>query len=153
MDEAALRQRLKPTTRLIIGDVRDTVPLHMPLIPDPIGFVSVDVDIYSATRDLLHMFLLPGRRMLKRTYMYFDDIDLPFTHKFAGEQLAIDEFNERSKDVKIDRWPSIAKHRPFPEEAWLKRMYIAHDLASITAAQVTRPIGIIGIDSERGNTG
>ena len=114
MDEPVLRERLKPSTTLIIGDVRETVPLYMPRIADPIGFISVDVDIYSATRDLLRMFLLPGRRMVKRTYMYFDDIDLPFTHKFAAEQLAIDEFNLKSA-VKIDRWRSITKHLPFPE--------------------------------------
>jgi hypothetical protein len=28
-------------------------------------------------------------------------------HRFAGELLAIEEFNARSKDVKIDRWRGL----------------------------------------------
>jgi len=153
MDEEALRKRLSPTTQLIIGDVRYTVPREMPKIREPIGFVSVDVDIYSSTRDLLKMFTLPHRRMLKRVYMYFDDIDLPFTHKYAGEQLAIDEFNATSKHVKIDTWRALAKGRPFPENAWVRRMYIAHDLEAISNARLSRPAGVIELDSVRGNTG
>lgn len=153
MDEEALRKRLKSSTHLIIGNIHHTVPQEIPKIAEPIGFVSVDVDIYSSTRDLLQMFTLPHRRMLKRVYMYFDDIDLPFAHKYAGEQLALDEFNATSKYVKIDTWRALSKGRPFPESAWLRRMYIAHDLDAISKARLTRPVGVIPLDSARGNTG
>ena len=85
--------------------------------------------------------------------MYFDDIDLMFTHRFAGEQLAIDEFNCMSPGVKIDAWRSIKKQRPFPEASWLNRMYIAHDLEAISQVQLSRPVRVIAVNDDEGNTG
>src|SRR5208337_88418 len=124
MDEKALRARLGSRTALVLGNIKDTLPKYLPQITQPIGFVAVDVDIYSSTCDVLRIFLLPGKKMLRRVFMYFDDVDLMFTHRFAGELLAIDEFNASSSGVKIDNWRSVAKQRPFPEAAWLNRMYI-----------------------------
>jgi hypothetical protein len=156
MDEEALRRRIGANTHLIIGNIRDTLMDALARIPEPIGFVAVDVDIYSSTRDILKMFLTPERRMLRRVFMYWDDVDLIFTHRFAGELLAMEEFNCISKDVKIDAWRSISKQRPFPEVSWLKRMYIAHDLAAISRAAAQpqqRRAKVIAVDDETGNTG
>jgi hypothetical protein len=154
MDEAALRNRLRPSTTLIIGNVADTIPRYLPQIKEPVGFVSVDVDIYSSSRDLLFkMFGRSDRNMLRRVMMYFDDVDLPFTHKFAGELLAIDEFNTANARVKIDRWRGIEKQRPFLEAPWLKRMYIAHDLDAISQARANGKRRVIAIDDETGSTG
>jgi hypothetical protein len=50
--------------------------------------------------------------------MYCDDVDLMFTHRFAGELLAIEEFNQSDAGVRIDSWRGINKHRPFPEAPW-----------------------------------
>lgn len=149
MNESELRKRMKPNTTLIIGQISRTLPEHIPTIAEPIGFVSVDVDLYSSARDVLRMFNLPGRRMLRRVFMYFDDIDFVFNHKFAGELLAIDEFNAASDNVKIDRWHGIQKHRPFPENAWLQRMYIAHDLKAISESHLTRDVARITVDDSR----
>jgi hypothetical protein len=88
--------------------------------------------------DALQIFSSVRRRMLRRTPLYFDDIDLVFNHRFAGELLAIDEFNQNNSDVKIDRWRGIRKHRPFPEATWLDKMYIAHDLKAIDAVTLMR---------------
>jgi hypothetical protein len=44
-------------------------------------------------------------------------------HRFAGELLAIDEFNRATELVKIDQWRDIDNDRAFPEAAWLKDMY------------------------------
>jgi hypothetical protein len=153
MDEVALRKRLKRNTTLVIGNISETIPEYFPGIEDPIGFIAVDVDLYSSARDLLRLFTLPNRKMLKRTFMYFDDVDLMFTHRFAGELLAIDEFNASSNKVKIDRWRGIEKHRPFPESAWLKRMYIAHDLEAISKARIDRSVGVISLEQSTGSTG
>jgi hypothetical protein len=153
MDEEGLRQRLRPNTQLIIGNVRDTLPEALARIQESIGFVAVDVDIYSSTRDVLRMFSNPSRKMLRRVFMYWDDVDLMFTHRFAGELLAMEEFNCINQDVKIDQWRSISKQRPFPEASWLKRMYIAHDLAAISRTHTTRQVRVIGADDEEGNTG
>jgi hypothetical protein len=153
MNEAALRSKLRKNTTLIIGDIRDTLPESLPRIREAIGFAAVDVDIYSSTCHVLRMFADPGRRMLRRVYMYCDDIDLPFTHRFAGELLAIEEFNRSNTGVKIDEWRGISKLRPFPEAAWLKRMYIAHDLDAITKVRSERAAKVIRLDDVVGNTG
>jgi hypothetical protein len=64
--------------------------------------------------------------------MYFDDIDSHVHHRWAGELLAVEELNQSNGSVKIGQWRGIESGRPFPERAWLKRMYIAHDLAAIS---------------------
>jgi hypothetical protein len=153
MNEESLRSRLRPNTQLVIGNVRDTIPLVMPGIPQPIGFVAVDVDIYSSTCDVLRIFSYRDRRMLRRVFMYCDDVDLMFTHRFAGELLAIEEFNQSDTQVKIDQWRGIGKHRPFPEAAWLNRMFIAHDLDAISRFRNERKPKIIKVDEEVGATG
>ena len=154
MNEAALRQRLPSNTELVIGNVRDTLPQVLPRIRQPIGFVAVDVDIYSSTCDVLRIFSNRSRRMLRRVFMYCDDVDLMFTHRFAGELLAIEEFNKSDAGVKIDCWRGIRKQRPFPEAAWLNRMYIAHDLEAISKVQTSqRKPKLIAVDEEVGATG
>jgi hypothetical protein len=153
MDEALLRKRLRPNTTLVIGNIADTVPRYIPGIKEAMGFVSVDVDIYSSARDLLKMFAQPNRNMLMHVMMYFDDVDLMFTHQFAGELLALHEFNASNCGVKIDRWRGIDKQRPFPEASWLKRMYIAHDLEKISKVRFDGKRRIIGVDDSTGNTG
>lgn len=153
MDEEALRRKLRINATLIIGNIRDTLPAYLPRIPERIGFAAVDVDIYSSTCHVLQLFADPGRRMLRRVYMYCDDVDLMFTHRFAGELLAIDEFNRSNAGVKIDEWRGIAKLRPFPEAAWLKRMYIAHDLEAISNVRSKRTPKVIGLEDTVGSTG
>jgi len=153
MNEDALRKRLRPNTTLVIGPVSQTVPKHIPKIPEPIGFVSVDVDTYSATQDVLRMFTLPGTRMLRRVVIYCDDVDLMFNHKFAGELFAIREFNLSNEKVKIDRWRSIRKQRPFPEESWLGRMFIAHHVEAISNYHPDRAVKVITVEDTTGATG
>jgi hypothetical protein len=142
MDEARLRQRLAPQTQLVLGNVRDTVPKFVNEIqPAPVGFIAIDLDLYSSTRNALQVLSLPKRRMLTRVGLYFDDVNAHTRHRFAGERLAIEEFNQGCADVKIDRWHGITDGRPFPEKGWLAKMYLAHDLVAITgsAAAAVRP--------------
>ena len=131
MDVPKLRERLTPRTGLYLGNITDTVPDFVAKGHPPVGFIACDVDLYSSTRDVLKIFTLPGRKMLRRVFMYFDDIDFVFNHQFAGEWLAIDEFNEANALVKIDVWRGIRKDRVFFDEPWLDKMFIAHDLDAI----------------------
>jgi hypothetical protein len=136
MDEVKIQPRLAPQTKLILGNVKDTVPtfVNEGLAP-PIGFVAIDLDLYSSTRYALNILSLPRARMLHRTFIYFDDVELMFCHRFAGELLAIDEFNQFNKRVKIDRLRGFEGNRPFPEKQYLKMMYVAHDLEAISNAR------------------
>ena len=133
MDEVKLRARLTPRTTLILGNIRDTVPAFVAegLAP-PIGFISIDVDLYSSTMSALDILSLPSAKMLHRAFIYFDDIELTFCHRFAGELLAIDEFNQVNERIKIDRLRGFDSNRPFPEKQYLKMMYVAHDLQAIS---------------------
>lgn len=139
MDEAALRTQLTDRTTLVLGDVADTISgLFRELRAPTVGFIAIDLDLYSSTRDALRLFTAPGRRMLWHVPMYLDDIDSICTHRFAGELLAIDEFNAHSSAVKIDRWYGVKYHRPFPERAFLEKLYVAHDLRALSKAVVER---------------
>jgi hypothetical protein len=61
MDEQQLRQQLTSRTKLLIGDVADTVPQFVYAIQSsPIGFIAFDLDLYSSTREALKIFLLAG---------------------------------------------------------------------------------------------
>jgi hypothetical protein len=70
--------------------------------------------------------------------LYFDDIHMWFTHRFAGELLAIREFNEQVSDVKIDVLHSVPYGRPFPESWWVGNIYCAHDLEAIDGFKAQR---------------
>jgi hypothetical protein len=148
MDEPALRRRLTQRSSLILGNVRDTLPefLSSGQLKAPVGFVSMDVDLYSSTMSALRLFTAPGSRMLRRVTMYFDDVNFFFNHRFAGELLAIDEFNASQSRVKIDVWRGLVKNRPFPEASWLPNMYVAHDLEAISATVLEREPALLKLE-------
>jgi hypothetical protein len=140
MDVAALRAKLSPRTTLVLGNIRDTVPGFIATYdPPPLGFAAVDVDLYSSTVWALQILALPDKRMLRHVPLYFDDINFPRVHRYAGELLAIEEFNEREPDTKIVEWRGLKNHRPFPEESCLEKMFIAHDLTAISRCVLDRP--------------
>lgn len=146
MDVDALQAKLTRRTTLVLGNVKDTVPsFYAERTPPPVGFVSIDLDLYSSTRDALSLFSCDSRRMLHHVPMYFDDIDMMFVHRWAGELLAIEEFNHKTPDVKIDRWRGVRVDRPFPERPYLDKMYVAHDLRSAAGAVLTRDKGQLQI--------
>ncbi len=139
MDVGALEAKLSPRTKLVIGDIRSTVPkFFAEYDPPPLGFVAVDVDLYSSTTAALKILAPPDKRMLNHVPMYFDDIHIPCVHRYAGESLAIQEFNEREPDVKIDEWRWLRYYRPYPNEDWLDKMFMAHDLAAISRCGIVR---------------
>lgn len=139
MDEAALSRRLTPRTELILGDVRETVQGFVNDVQKvPLGFLAMDLDLHSSTQAALRIISMPNRKMLRRVPMYFDDVRYFFNHKFAGELLAIDEFNQQEPDTKIDVWRGLLDNRVFYESGWLQNMYVAHDLKSISNVKLER---------------
>jgi hypothetical protein len=136
MDEAQLRRQLTASTTLVIGDVGTTAITQT--LAAPLGFAALDLDLYSSTMAALQILLRSDVSLLRRVALYFDDLDAAYNHRFAGELLAIDEFNAESKSVKIDRWRGIQAGRPFPDAAWLRAMYLAHDLDAISRTTLMR---------------
>jgi hypothetical protein len=139
MDVDRLRSRLGPRTSLVLGEVAETVPgfFDDPSVP-PVGFVAFDLDLYSSTAQALRILAMPGKRMLDHVPLYFDDVAHSVSHRFAGELLAIEEFNRDNEDVKVDRWRGLSSDRPFPEAGWLRKMYMAHDLRAISSRVLDR---------------
>src|SRR5215203_7563842 len=66
MNESELRRRLSSNTTLVIGNIRDTLPIYVSRIGEAIGFIAVDVDIYSSTCDVPRIVTMPARRTLRR---------------------------------------------------------------------------------------
>jgi hypothetical protein len=60
--------------------------------------------------------------------MYFDDTLFFFANEWAGELLAIKEFNARSKHRKIGEDRSLHAHRPRQHPGWYSGMFICHVL-------------------------
>jgi hypothetical protein len=120
-------------TRLVIGDVKETVPAFLENeLTHPAGFISFDLDLYSSTKDALEIIRSPKRKMLRQTPLYFDDLDFISTHRWAGELLAIDEFNRTCAGVKIDKWYNVKAGKPFPEAYHWEKLFVAHDLDAIS---------------------
>lgn len=132
MDDRLLRSKLRPQTKLIIGDIAETLEVFVnSQQQSPVGFISFDMDLYSSTREALKIFTLPRKSNLTRVTLYFDDVYTAIYHHAAGEYLAIREFNDGKGGVFIDEWHNVQIDRPFPEAFWTNKMYIAHDLDAI----------------------
>jgi hypothetical protein len=136
MDQELLRSRLTSRTTLVLGNVAQTARKFFAWHRPPhVGFVAFDMDLYSSTMAGFQIFTDPDRKMLVHCPLYFDDMGSFTYHRFAGELLAIDEFNAADHEVKIDVWAGVRDYRPFYGEAYLSRMYVAHDLEAAVRAQ------------------
>jgi hypothetical protein len=129
MDVEALRNKLPANGELIIGDVASTVPEFVAsrLQPDcPIGYVAIDVDYYSSTVPALRLFGGDPQCYLPITLIYLDDIELDPHNPFAGELLAVTEFNERNPFRKFCRPDFLENQRLFRAAVWIKHIFYLH---------------------------
>lgn len=129
MDEAKLRRRLGEA-ELLLGDVADTGRRYLASQPPPIGFISFDLDYYSATVSAFEALLTGGtERYLPRVVCYFDDTVGPHFEmhsRFTGELLAIDEFNRQSPDRKLGKVNGL-RYKLLPHEGpWIEGTYVLH---------------------------
>jgi hypothetical protein len=125
-----LRRSLPSNARLVLGDLADTVP---PFVAElsaqaPIGFVAVDLDYYSSTRQALKLLEGPPECYLPVTLMFFDDIGFPTANDFCGERLAINEFNDAHELRKIELDRFLRYRRVYKNSNWLDRLYQLHVL-------------------------
>ena len=128
MDGQELRARLN-RAKLIIGNVRDTcIRFFADRDAAPVGCVFHDLDFYSSTRDALTLFDEDHEHFLPRIFMYFDDINGDNTwlvSEFAGQLLAVDEFNRNHPFKKIAANRSM--RRMHPDQDWRDQIYVYHD--------------------------
>jgi hypothetical protein len=91
-----------------------------------LGFVSVDVDMYSSTRSALGALMGQPAQYLPAVSMYFDDVAFYFANAWCGELAAINEFNAAGNLRKID--PDRSLDDRLLRRPWYRQMYVYHVL-------------------------
>jgi len=128
MEADHLQSRLK-SAKLILGEVRETVPRFVQGKPAPIGFISFDLDYYSSTVSAFQLFDSPDEIFLPRVVCYFDDVgsDGWALHcDYVGELRAIREFNERPGECHKLCPVHIQSPSVNYSAYWLDRLWIYH---------------------------
>jgi hypothetical protein len=125
-----LKRRVGDKAELIFGDIADTVDGFVASLDEsaPLGFISVDVDIYTGSKSALRC--LDGRAELyaPAVSVYFDDTQFYFANRWCGELLAAEEFNQNHPLRKIDEDRSLPGHRPDSITYWYRSMFVCHFL-------------------------
>jgi len=129
-DREALLQKVDGKADIVWGNIEETIaPFVRRLAPTaPIGFISVDVDVYSATKAALRCLAAPAELLAPAVSMYFDDVGFFFANEWCGELAAIREFNDDHDLRKIDEDRSLPSARPKRAEPWYRSMYVCHVL-------------------------
>jgi len=129
-DLADLERRMKDRASLVFGNISDTIGGFVGNLTEraPVGFLAIDVDIYSGSRAALQVFDSPNPKLyLPALPIYFDDVQSFFSNKWCGELASIEEFNECHALRKIDTDHSLPGDRAL-SSSFYRRMYTAHVL-------------------------
>jgi len=129
-DPEQLRRQLAGKAELILGDIKDTIePFTRTLTADcPLGFVSIDVDIYSGTVAALRGMLGAAENYLPAVSFYLDDIGSYFSNEACGELCAVAEHNAARPERPIHPDKSLPGRHAQPFASWYRAMYVAHIL-------------------------
>ena len=127
MEEGVLRKRLR-RARLVLGDVRDTVPEFLRSQAAPVGFISFDLDYYSSTTHALKVLTADPALVLPRVHCYFDEIAGYTYSAYNGERLAIEEFNSAQKLRKVTPIYGLRHFVPSIDffRKWPSCIYLGH---------------------------
>jgi hypothetical protein len=129
-DRDALMQKLGGRAEIVWGDIADTIGPFIDRVESsaPLGFISIDVDIYSGTKAALQCLVSQPDKYNPAISMYFDDVGFFFANDWAGELAAISEFNSEHDLRKIGHDRSLPGTRPVKAENWYQSMYVCHIL-------------------------
>jgi hypothetical protein len=130
MNKELLEEKIKGKASLIYGEIHETITTFINNLSSkaPIGFISVDVDYYSSTKEVLQLFKASANLFLPLTYIYFDDIFMPHHNDKCGELLAIKEFNLETTNRNISYHSFFPNQRLFKNANWVKQLYYFHVL-------------------------
>ncbi len=125
-----LQHRLDGRAELIFGDIKDTVDAFVASLDAsaPLGFISIDVDVYSGAKSALRCLLGRPELYTPAVSIYCDDVQFFFANRWCGELRAIDEFNEENEKRKIDQDRSLPGRRAEVYAPWYRSMFVAHVL-------------------------
>ncbi len=148
MDEEALRRNMPSGVELVIGDLKDTAKsLVSMLSPDsPLGYVCIDVDYYSSTKQALTCLVGAPDLYLPMTYVYLDDLEYDAHNSNCGELLALSEFNRDVRPRIIERPAFLRGYRVMKNARWIDHVFIYHVLDH--PARAHPPVGVANVDLE-----
>jgi len=137
MDIAELESRLTSAT-VEFGAISETLPAFLEGFDNsaPIGFIAIDVDLWSSTRDCLKVFDAAPATRLPRVWCYFDDIVA--TIPDVGELLAIEEFNDSHSAIKIRQPFHLRANIPL-QPSWAEQLWQAHDFKHPSYSRLLSP--------------
>jgi len=118
----------KSVTRVVIGEVVETLGIFSDSLNDaPLGFCSMDLDLYSSTAQALTVFLeFSSQHFLPRLPVYFDNIGglVPG----LGELQALEECSEQLRKLsRILGRPRLLRESIWGCPGWADQMYFFHD--------------------------
>jgi hypothetical protein len=122
-DANALQNALPANASIIYGPIGETVGGFELEASETIGFVSIDVDYWSSTVDCLRLFENEALAFLPRMPVYLDDVNNIDHHPYAGELLAVSEFNAAHERRKLSRMNGLRNWRIFKNALWLDQLY------------------------------
>jgi hypothetical protein len=151
MDQDLLRSRLS-SAKLVLGDVKETIPRFLAGAPAEVGFISFDLDYYSSTRDALTILKADPDRLMPRILCYFDDTHGYPWGDFNGARLAIREYNDAPGERRLAELHGLRYLLPDSERArrWPDAMYVAHafDHPSYSDPEGTELVRRLDLDPE-----
>lgn len=125
-----LESRLPVNCQLVLGPVEETVFAFLKNSlgsASPLGFAAFDLDYYSSTKQALALLGDPdASKYLFLPVLYFDDIVLPTYNEWAGELLAIKEFNADHEMRKIEQYRFLRSRRIFKAARWIDQIFLLH---------------------------
>lgn len=110
-------------SKLILGNVSDTVKQFKPNENSPIAAVFFDLDLYSSTSAAFNIFNLKDEFLLPRVICFFDDLQ-PHINDHNGELAAINEFNSNHSNMKIAKDYGYTMNYKY--SAWEEDVFIFH---------------------------
>jgi hypothetical protein len=130
IDRSALIRALPQNAKLILGDIEETLPSFIAHLSasSPVGFVVIDVDYYSSAKECLNVFIGAPDHYLPWTLVYLDDTGFESANPWAGELLAVREFNEENEMRKIHLFAGLRHKRLFKHTSWFDQVYLLHVL-------------------------
>ncbi len=143
-------EKKSDNVKIYQGNISSTIDQFISENQHKIGLIIFDLDLYSSTKLFLNKIpnLSEKNFLLPRTFCYFDDLFVAdyFLDNTNGEPLAITEFNNEFKDIKLGKSFDHINDFKFPLAKG--QIYTLHDLNN---ADYDKYIGIYDSDSLSGH--
>jgi hypothetical protein len=141
MDQEALESALPANAEIRLGPIGETIEPFVEQMDAsaPLGFATLDVDFYSSSKEALRLFDGRPDAYLPYVTVYVDDLALSTHTPYAGELLAIREFNDEHELRKLDRDWNLRHTRVFKHTEWLTHMFKLQVLDHPERNDLSRP--------------